>query len=216
VFPGQQAFCTVNGVPGTAGTENAANVSRNGGGAGANARFTFFKQFDLGVHGLFGNGVGRYGTGQLPDATVNADGSLALLRSYQALGTIEWHKPKFDIYLNGGGEYVARHFYTDAVTLKDVGYGAPSYDTIDCYKEPLPPAGGTGFGFGNQSKCQADTRNILEGTAGFWYKIYNGPRGRLQLGPQYSYVVRNTWRGTGGTPHGIDNMVFTSFRYYLP
>jgi hypothetical protein len=96
-----------------------------------------------------------------------------------------------------------------------VGYGAPSYDTTDCYKEPLP-LGGSGFGFGSQSKCQANTRNILEGTAGFWYRIYNGPKGKLQLGPQYSYVVRNTWRGTGGTPHGIDNMVFTSFRYYLP
>jgi hypothetical protein len=215
VFPGEQAFCTVNGVPGTAGTEGASNISRNGGGGGANARITLFKQLDIGAHGLVGNGIGRYGTTGLPDATVNADGTLHLLRSYQALGTIEWHKPKFDIYLNGGGEYVARHFSTDPIQKKDVGYGAPSYDTVDCYKEPLP-AGGTGFGFGNQSKCQADTRNILEGTAGFWYKIYNGPKGRLQLGPQYSYVVRNTWRGTGGTPHGIDNMIFTSFRYYLP
>ena len=215
VFPGQQAFCTVNGVPGVAGVENATNVSRNGGGGGANARITLFKQLDIGAHGFFGNGIGRYGTTGLPDATVNADGTLALLRSYQALGTIEWHKPKFDIYLNGGGEYVARHFQTDPVTLKDVGYGAPSYDTLDCYKEPLP-VGGTGFGFGSTSKCQANTRNILEGTAGFWYRIYNGPKGKLQFGPQYSYVVRNTWRGTGGTPHGIDNMVFTSFRYYLP
>ena len=200
-----------------AGNTGAFNSSKNGGGGGANARFTFFKQLDIGAHGFFGNGVGRYGTTGLPDATVNADGTLALLRSYQALGTIEWHKPRFDIYLNGGGEYVARHFTPGLLSGdKNVGYGAPAYDTADCYKEPLPAAGSSGFTFGSQSKCQADTRNIIEGTAGFWYKIYNGPKGRLQLGPQYSYVVRNTWRGTGGTPHGIDNMVFTSFRYYLP
>ncbi len=52
---------------------------------------------------------------------------------------------------------------------------------------------------------------------------------------KYSYFVRETWRGVGsgtvggngttqtglavvtnGQPTGIDNMVFTSFRYYLP
>ena len=46
-------------------------------------------------------------------------------------------------------------------------------------------------------------------------------KGRFQWGPQYSYVSRNTWSGVNATgggvgPHGIDNMVFTSFRYYLP
>jgi hypothetical protein len=34
-------------------------------------------------------------------------------------------------------------------------------------------------------------------------------------------VVRNTWAGVGapgitGEPHAIENMVLTSFRYYLP
>ena len=65
---------------------------------------------------------------------------------------------------------------------------------------------------------------MVEGTVGFWYRFYSGPRGRFQFGTQYSYVTRNTWSGTGGLtkgadgldPHGIDNMIFTSFRYYLP
>jgi hypothetical protein len=26
----------------------------------------------------------------------------------------------------------------------------------------------------------------------------------------------NTWSGVGGEPHGLDGMIFTSFRYYLP
>jgi len=69
--------------------------------------------------------------------------------------------------------------------------------------------------------CTADTRNLIEGTLGFWYRFYNGPKGRLQSGLQYSYTVRNTWSGTSNDagitgPAGRQNMVLTSFRYYLP
>jgi hypothetical protein len=201
---------------GVISTQGAYNSSRNGGGVGANARVTLFKQLDFGIHGLMGNGVGRYGASVLPDATVNPDGTLALLRSYQGLGTLEWHLPRFDVYLNGGGEYVGRHWQIDPNNSKTpaVGYGSPLFDTADCYSETLP--GSTGFSFGGLSKCQADTRVVLEGTLGFWYRLYNGPKGKLQFGSQYAYVTRNTWAGTGGAPHGIENMIFTSFRYYLP
>jgi len=47
-------------------------------------------------------------------------------------------------------------------------------------------------------------------------------RETLTRGTQYSYVSRNTWSGTnsgktvGLQPGGLDSMVFTSFRYYLP
>ncbi|MGC2248919.1 MAG: hypothetical protein WA609_20105, partial [Terriglobales bacterium] len=91
------------GVTGTAA--GAYNASVNGGGIGANARFTIAKHFDFGLHALEGKGVGRYGTGGLPDATVNPDGTLAPLRSYQGLATLEFHYPRFDIYMNGGEEY---------------------------------------------------------------------------------------------------------------
>jgi hypothetical protein len=63
---------------------------------------------------------------------------------------------------------------------------------------------------------------VIEGTAGFWYTFYNGPKGRFRFGTQYSYVTRQTWSGVGSTkgtevsPEGLDGMVFTSFRYYLP
>jgi len=60
------------------------------------------------------------------------------------------------------------------------------------------------------------TRALIEGTIGFWYRFYSGPRGRFQYGTQYSYVTRNTWSGEGRQPNGLDGMVFTSFRYYLP
>jgi hypothetical protein len=81
--------------------------------------------------------------------------------------------------------------------------------------------GSNGFIPGALSNCDGDARNIIEGTIGFWYRVYTGPKGRFQWGPQYSYLVKNTWSGvnaagTGVGPHAIDNMVFTSFRYYLP
>jgi hypothetical protein len=225
IFPcantGATATCDKMKGPSAAG---AFNDHVTGVGVGANARGSFAKKHvDLGVHFLGGNGIGRYGTATLSDATVRPDGVLTLIRSYQALGTLEWHSPKLDAYLNGGGEYAGRAWFLNG-TGSAVGYGSPLFKNTGCYTETPPgtPTGGqfpvssTGFLPGGLANCTGDTRNIIEGTFGFWYRIYSGPKGRLQLGPQYSYLVRNTWAGTGGTPHGIDNMVFTSFRYYLP
>ena len=202
----------------------AYNASANGGGVGANARFTFLhKHVDFGLHALEGRGIGRYGTGGLPDATVNPDGTLAPLRSYQGLATLELHYPRFDLYMNGGEEYVKRRWAPDPLNAgTPVGYGAPTQSTAGCYAE-TPPSAGSGFGFGTLS-CSADTQNLIEGTIGFWIKVHQGPHGRLQFGPQYSYVARDAWAGTFATtptvltsaPHGIDNMFLTSFRYYLP
>jgi hypothetical protein len=59
---------------------------------------------------------------------------------------------------------------------------------------------------------------------GFWYKPYNGPKGRLQFGSQYSYLTCEAWVGYGLLPYAtlpgqstiaptaIENMWFTSFR----
>lgn len=209
---GTTTVCNGTVGPSAAG---AFNDNRTGGGIGANARWTLAeKKVVFGVHFLGGDGVGRYGTAGLADATARPNGTLALLRNYQALGTLEYHGNKVDIYLNGGGEYASRAAYLDSKG-KPVGYGSPLFKNTGCFTEPIP--GGTnGFTPGSLSNCTGDTRNIIEGTLGLWYRIYQGPKGRLQLGPQYSYVVRNTWAGTGGEPHGIDNMFFTSFRYYLP
>jgi hypothetical protein len=202
-----------NGNPPSA--QSSYVSSRNGAGFGANARITLMKQLDLGIHFLGGNGVGRYGTDGLPDATANADGTLALLRSYQALGTLEWHTPRFDWYMNAGQEYIGKHWEIDPVSLKPVGYGSPLFITSGCFTEQLP-ASGNGFSFGPLLNCNADTQRVIEGTVGFWLRLHSGPKGRLQFGPQYSYATRNAWAGTGGTPKGIENMFMTSFRYYLP
>ena len=214
------------------GSTNAAsgafNSSSTGGGIGANGRVSLGKHLDVGVHFLGGDGVGRYGTAGLPDSTARPNGTMALLRNYQALGTVEFHAtPQLDIYAYVGGEYASR--WMDGKE----GYGSNLRRDDGCAVETLPLAapgatinttavlGSNGFIPGALSNCDGDTRNILEGTIGFWYRFYNGPKGRFQFGGQYSYVQRNTWSGVNGSgvgvgPHGLDNMVFTSMRYYLP
>ncbi len=206
------APCAGSTKPSVAG---AFNDNRTGGGVGANARWNLAnKRVVFGLHGLAGDGVGRYGTSSLSDATVRPNGTLALIRNYQALGTLEYHGKKLDIYTNVGGEYDQRTAYLNSKKA-GVGYGSQVFVNTGCFTETLPSAG-NGFSPGSLSNCTADTRDLIEGTVGLWYRIYQGPYGRLQLGPQYSYVVRNTWVGYGGAPHGIDNMFFTSFRYYIP
>jgi hypothetical protein len=207
----------------------AYNSSKNGGGIGANGRFSAFnKHVDFGLHALYGNGVGRYAASNLPDATANADGTLALLRSYQGLATLEFHFPKLDVYFNGGEDYVGRSYGLDTIptTPVQVGYGNPNFSDSGCYTETNPTAN-SGYAFGTLAHCSGNTQRIVEGTLGFWIKPYNGTRGRIQFGPQYSYISRDAWTGTFApatmtspalfvAPHAIDNVLYTSFRYYLP
>ena len=99
------------------------------------------------------------------------------------------------------------------------GYGNPTFNNSGCSTEN-PPAG-TGAPSGGGS-CAGDIRVIGEGTLGFWHKVYQGDKGRFQWGIQYSYIYKIGWSGTnsGATdpiaPKAINNMIFTSFRYYLP
>ncbi len=214
--------CGSTTTPGPNAT-TAFNSSASAGGFGANARWSFDKKrLDFGLHALGGSAVGRYGTGGLPDMSARANGTLDLIRSYQGLTTVEWHGPKMDVYLNAGAEYASRAASYDPVAGKYVGYGSPFFPNTGCFTEAGPGSGG--FSPGSLgSNCTADTRVLIEGTAGFWFKLYDGSkekvnRGRVQFGPQYSYVTRNAWSGSSSPnqPHGIDNMIFTSFRYYLP
>ena len=208
-----------------------------GGGVGANARVSLFaKKLDIGAHALVGDGIGRYSSATLPDATAHPDGSLELLAGGSGLGSVEWHStPRLDVYAYYGGEYDKRAWYatpyintTPGPTLGQpilAGYGAPTNIVSGCYLEVLPVTSPNGGGNvpGSASNCNSDTRNIQEGTLGYWFRLYRGTHGTLQQGIQYSYVERRSWQGIGNpaagltnSPKAIDNMWFTSFRYYLP
>jgi len=203
------------------------NASRNGGGVGASARWAFANNHVVfGLKGFDGSGIGRYAPGGLSDVAINANGTVRLIKNFEGLGTLELHTRKLDIYSYAGVEYAGRAVSFDPLqagskTLGQVGYGAPLFNNSGCYSE-LPPAVNTGFTPTSLANCTADTRALIEGTVGFWYRFYSGPGGKFQFGTQYSYVTRQTWSGIAavgapsGTPQGLDGMVYTSFRYVLP
>jgi hypothetical protein len=220
VFPCVESFASAACGSLTAPSAfGAYTTSKNGGGVGASARWTVAdKHIVFGVKGLGGSGIGRYGAGQLADASINGDGTIHMIKNLQGLTTLEWHSKRLDLYAYGGAEYDARAYSFDPLLNSgkggEVGYGAPKFKNTGCYSEPVPGAGG--FTPGTLADCTADTRALIEATFGFWYRFYTGPRGRFQYGVQYSYLTRNTWSGVGGSPNGLDNMVYSSFRYYLP
>jgi len=241
-----RAFPNATALPSS--TTGAFTSKTAGGGLGLNGRVPLLsKRFELGAHALVGDGIGRYSSATLPDATAHPDGTLELLAGGSALGSLEWHAtPRFDMYAYYGGEYAKRAFYptglfvttppklpTDPPLGQPIldGYGAPTNIELGCSLEVLPVSSPNGGGDvpGPALGCTADNRNIQEGTLGEWYRFYKGSKGALQMGLQYSYAVRHTWQGVGlaanpvtgtpaitGSPKAIDNMWFTSFRYYLP
>jgi hypothetical protein len=105
-----------------------------------------------------------------------------------------------------------------------VGYGSRLLSNTGCLTNATPGYnGGASTGYAPGGSCGAQVRDVQEITGGYWYDIYRGDRGRLRQSIQYGYAVREGWTGaaaTAGGPgigaKGIDNMIWTSFRYYLP
>jgi len=99
-----------------------------------------------------------------------------------------------------------------------VGYGSRLLSNSACNTLAAPGYNGGGStGYIPGGSCGAQTRDVQEMTGGYWYDIYKGEHGRLRQGIQYGYAVREGWSGASGIgAKGIDNMFWTTFRYYLP
>lgn len=207
---------------GTATNAGATNYTTTAGGVGASLFLPIQKKVDIGLSGLYGRGIGRYGSSQIADATLNAQGQVVPIRAAHGLATVDLHATKaLDIYAYGGGEYAYRT--ADVNTAgRGVGYGSGLLNNTGCETEGVPgslsaPTTGT---------CNADTRFVAQGAGGFWYRFYRGTRGTVQFGVQYSHTERATWSsnatataatdGARVQPLATENMVYTSFRYYLP
>ncbi len=183
------------------------------------------KKVSVGLKGLYGKGVGRYGSSTIADITLRPDGVIDPLKAFSALSTLEFNPSgRLMVYLNYGGDYVYRDYDGKE------GYGSPLTNMSGCNTEPVPSTasagayggGGTGFDPATPSNCGNQNKDVQEFTAGDWYYFYKGPKGGLRFGLQYSRFERDLWSGAGGTTNpgggarGIDNMFWTSFRYYLP
>ncbi len=194
----------------------ASNDTKFGGGVIGNARFSLSRYADIGLHAVYGDGTGRYGTSTLPDTTVHPDGTLALLHNGQGLFSLETHPlKKLDVYAYAGAEYAQRTVYRNAAGVL-VGYAPPTSTNTGCGTEYTPTIN-TGFGPSGTSGCLGATRLVGEASGGFTYRITSSPKyGRLQYQMVYSYLTRKAWSGVGGAPTATNNMIFTGMRYYIP
>jgi len=204
--------------PGVTGTTSSAtgayNDSKVAGGVEGAAWLPFKKGlYNIGVRGLYGQSIGRYGASTLPDTTVHPDGTLAPLHNLVALGSLEFHPGKLDFYYYFGGDYAQKNWSLNSAG-KPVGYGSPLFSNSGCFTETAPSS--SPYGPGSLASCTGDTRALTAHDVGFWYNFYRGSKGKLVYGMQYDYMQRKTWAGIGGQPEANDNMFWTSFRYYMP
>jgi hypothetical protein len=249
ILVGAPLSCGAAPTATTPSPAGAFNDARLGGGIGVSATVPLIpKKLDIGLKVVAGDGIGRFGSAQIPDVTARPFGTLAPIRTGHALAKVEFHpNSKLDFYAYVGDEYGARTAYkgyssvrlttntltgpafgapvttTTTVTTSTGGiggYGSPFANNSGCSTEVDPTNQNTP---GTGGTCAGDTRNIIEGTIGFWHRFYQGPKGRIQWGMQYAYFTKSAWSGNNNVPgaftidpKAVDNMVWTSFRYYLP
>jgi len=206
---------------------NPIASTKDAGGIFGSIRVSPSPYLDLAVQAMAGDGVGRYGSSQLADATLRPDGTLEPVRNYHGLLSIESHPTKkLDVFFYYGGEYAQRTVYTTAQGYL-MGYGAPNLVDSACYNLPINPASSTGGSPSAPSNCNSPTRYIQEPVGGFIYRVASSPKyGRLQYWVTYSYLQRNLWSGvnvpttgpvSGPTgPRATDPMIHISMRYYIP
>ena len=165
------------------------------------------KVLDLQVSALGGQGIGRYGSSQLPDVTFRNDGKIEPISETMWLAGGTWHADtKLDIYGFAGQEQEDKKAYTVGTTAYGLGNTLARVD--GCLSEV------------STGTCTVNTRSVTQGTAGFWWKFYQGSMGRMQFGAQYSYTERKSFAGSNaaggllGAAKGDENIIFTSLRYY--
>jgi hypothetical protein len=181
-----------------------ANHNVDGGGVGGGITWNAIpKILDLQVSGMTGTGIGRYGSGQLPDVTFRPDGTEAPITESMILLGATWHAtPMLDIYTLAGQEAEHPKYFnvTAGAATTHFGVGNPAVATSGCAIE--------------NASCSVNVEAENEISAGFWWKIYQGRFGSFRYGMQYSYTHLDSFAGIGGHAPTDDSMVFTSIRYY--
>jgi hypothetical protein len=172
-----------------------------GGAGGLSAILPLFpKKLDLEGTVMYGQGIGRYGSAQLPDVTIDAFGNLHAIPEVTArLGLIGHPTPRWDLYGYAGIEQAQKTASTTGGL--GFGYGSELYNNSGCLIE-------------GSTVCAQNTSQVWQVAAGAWYRLFQGDFGTLALGAQASYTHRDIFDGIGGAPNTDDTMFFTSIRYY--
>jgi hypothetical protein len=185
------------------GTAAGTNNTTWAGSIGAGMILPLAPNLEFQLSGLAGSGNGRYGSAQLPDATIRPDGTVAAIREWQALGGFVFKPiPELTLYVYAGEEQASRTAYSTSATA-EIGYGGDLYNNSGCYSLT-----------GTAATCIANTRSVEQLALGEWWKVYTGEIGNFQVGLQYSYTQRKAFSGVGGDPIANISMGFVSFRWY--
>ena len=187
-------------------TTNGHTNNTGGYGVGFGSLMPFAsKRLEVSLEGLLGEGIGRYGSSSLPDATLNpTTGELRPLREARIMGGLVYHRTsRLDLYTYGGDEYAGRYAFISP-TGGAAGYGSPLVSYAGCRIEVALNA------------CGGANRNMYEATVGYWYRLYRGAAGRIEQGNQLVYIHRDLWSGMGGALQGGEIVAYTSLRFYLP
>jgi hypothetical protein len=189
-----------------------SNETADGGGVGGGAILNAIPGvLDLQVSGIAGRGVGRYGSGQLPDVSFGLNGAIKPIQEWDLLAGGTFHVGKaLDVYVYAGEEREFAQQYGTTSALYN-GVGNLFLSNAGCEVD-----GGS---------CGNSTHYIDQITGGFWDRPYVGKFGRIQWGIQYSYTERHLFPGYGAitpttpvtydaAPIARESMVFTSIRYY--
>jgi hypothetical protein len=168
---------------------------------------------DVTLSGMYGEGIGKYASGQLPDVTFNpATGAIAPITEVQAMvGVIGHPTPTLDLYGYWGIEQEGKKDFTIA-GVETGGYGNPNFNNTNCAYGNNSAAVGPGVLTTKNGTCDVHTLSELQ--LGGWWNFYKGDYGRMAFGASYAYVDVGTFSGFGGSPRTHDNIVMASFRYY--
>jgi hypothetical protein len=177
--------------------------------------------------------MGRYAASNLGDVTVRPTGQLEPLRAAGGLFELDLHPTKkLDVFFLDGIEYLQRTTYISPLTGQQVGYaGITTQNNAGCNTQAAPTSN-NGYSFSTGGTCTGATRYLAESSGGITYRFFNSPtKGRFQMQLIYSYLDRMSWQGYIGSSYassvglgsqyfhgvqGVNNMVTTSFRYYIP
>jgi hypothetical protein len=179
------------------------------------------KILDLQGSILYGQGVGRYTSSQLPDAVVGSNGALTPITELSFLvGAVAHPFAGNDIYAYYGQDQTYANAWTVGGTQG--GWGNAAFVNNGCLNQSFTGASAGAFNTPIAgTTCTFDVQKTQEFTIGFWQDAYKGNLGRIRVGAQYEYVRLTAFQGlaTGaGTPNqGLNpnnNIAFFSLRYY--
>jgi len=152
------------------------------------------EKLDFQANFMVGQGIGRYGSAQLPDIAFEPNGEIKPLSEITAMvGAIAHPEKTWDVYLYGGYEGVERtNYQVGSSYAPSIGYGDFTLYT-----------------------GQEQTQDVWQIQGGFWKRIYQGPWGKVQIGLSDSVTTRQAFSNSvGQAQHAVENIVMTSFRFY--